>query len=125
MLQIKLQIDGGIKISNAVASTDGTIQFNTVRNDFEGYVGGEWVSLTNPTLDTNKLVVTDSNGKVSVSTGIRHFGPSFGAPDRLSNIDLSGVTHYGQGEGTIASKFSSGNVLINTTLNDAALCVGK
>ena len=119
----KLQIDGGIKISSAVASSAGTIQWTGT--DFEGHDGTEWISLTNPTLDTNKLVVTDSNGKVSVSTGIRHLGPSFGAPDRLSNIDLSGVTHYGQGAGTIASKFSSGNVLINTGQNDAALCIGS
>ena len=45
----KLEVNGKLKIGNdATTPTAGTIRFNTTTNDFEGYDGTQWKSLTKP-----------------------------------------------------------------------------
>lgn len=42
----KLDVNGGIKIGATTNTTKGTIRWNETKNDFEGYNGTAWVSLT-------------------------------------------------------------------------------
>lgn len=42
----KLDVNGGIKIGASSNANPGTIRWNAVKNDFEGYNGTAWVSLT-------------------------------------------------------------------------------
>lgn len=42
----KLDVAGGIKLGNTSNTAAGTIRWNEVRSDFEGYNGKVWVSLT-------------------------------------------------------------------------------
>jgi FG-GAP repeat protein len=42
----KLDVNGGIHIGNTAVANAGTIRWNTVKSDFEGYNGNTWVSLT-------------------------------------------------------------------------------
>jgi hypothetical protein len=42
----KLDVNGGIKIGNTNNTAKGTIRWNESKNDFEGYNGTAWVSLT-------------------------------------------------------------------------------
>lgn len=43
----KLEVNGGIKIGTTTNNVPGTIRWNETKNDFEGYNGSSWVSLTN------------------------------------------------------------------------------
>ncbi|MBC7850569.1 MAG: hypothetical protein H7Y31_12585, partial [Chitinophagaceae bacterium] len=42
----KLEVNGAIKIGTTAAATAGTIRWNNGKNDFEGFNGKSWVSLT-------------------------------------------------------------------------------
>lgn len=42
----KLEVNGAIRIGNTGNSTTGAIRWNNTKNDFEGYNGTAWVSLT-------------------------------------------------------------------------------
>lgn len=42
----KLEVNGGIKIGASSNTNPGTIRWNAVKNDFEGFNGTAWVSLT-------------------------------------------------------------------------------
>ncbi len=42
----KLEVNGAIRIGNTNSSTTGAIRWNSSKNDFEGYNGTAWVSLT-------------------------------------------------------------------------------
>jgi hypothetical protein len=42
----KLEVNGGIKIGTTTNTAKGTIRWNETKNDFEGYNGAAWVSLT-------------------------------------------------------------------------------
>lgn len=42
----KLEVNGGIKIGNTNNTVGGTVRWNPNKNDFEGYNGTSWVSLT-------------------------------------------------------------------------------
>jgi hypothetical protein len=42
----KLDVNGGIKIGATTSTAKGTIRWNETKNDFEGYNGTAWVSLT-------------------------------------------------------------------------------
>ncbi len=42
----KLEVNGGLKIGNSSQASPGTIRWNNTKNDFEGYNGNGWVSLT-------------------------------------------------------------------------------
>src|SRR5688572_18034858 len=49
--QEKLEVNGKIKLGNDVTTSEaGTIRWNTTTNDFEGYNGSEWLSLTESNL---------------------------------------------------------------------------
>ena len=42
--QERLEVDGAIKVGNALGTTDGTLRWSGT--DFEGRKGGAWVSMT-------------------------------------------------------------------------------
>lgn len=42
----KLEVNGGIKIGNTNNAVAGTVRWNSNKNDFEGYNGTDWISLT-------------------------------------------------------------------------------
>jgi hypothetical protein len=42
----KLDIDGGIRIGGTTAEYEGSIRWNEIKNDFEGFNGTSWISLT-------------------------------------------------------------------------------
>ena len=42
----KLEVDGAVQIGSTATPTEGTIQYNDVTDDFEGYDGSAWQSLT-------------------------------------------------------------------------------
>jgi hypothetical protein len=42
----KLDVAGGVKIGNTTTTTPGTMRWNEIKKDFEGYNGTAWVSLT-------------------------------------------------------------------------------
>ena len=44
--QEKLDVDGAIRMGTTTNTNAGTIRWNPDRNDFEGYNGDRWVSLT-------------------------------------------------------------------------------
>ncbi|MFC2130581.1 hypothetical protein ACFLSQ_04045 [Bacteroidota bacterium] len=44
-----LEVDGGIRVGNTTGTTEGAIRWNGV-DDFEGYNGSQWLSLTTSTL---------------------------------------------------------------------------
>lgn len=48
----KLDINGALRIGNTSSTLPGTIRFNTANNDFEGYDGTRWRSLTSNTNGT-------------------------------------------------------------------------
>ena len=64
----KLEIEGAIQIGNAEDPTPdpGTIRFNPANNDFEGWDGTQWWSLTNkpapPFTDVEESKLTASDG---------------------------------------------------------------
>ena len=62
------EVEGGIKIANTECQTEGSIRFNGM--DFEGYLAGEWQSLTNgtpgPQGDTGATGPTGATGATGV-----------------------------------------------------------
>ncbi|MBL7694451.1 MAG: hypothetical protein JNK91_06355 [Ferruginibacter sp.] len=42
----KLHVNGAVKIGSTNTNDSGTIRWNSVKNDFEGYVGDRWLSFT-------------------------------------------------------------------------------
>ncbi len=42
----KLEVNGAVKIGNTTVNTAGAIRWNNTKNDFEGYNGTAWVSLS-------------------------------------------------------------------------------
>mgnify|MGYP001330741089 FL=1 len=112
---------GSIKISDATVDAAGTIQFSSVRNDFEGYVGGEWVSLTNPTLDTEKLLISDADGKVAASNVSVTIPANPADPYIFNNMHINEATLVGgvtvTGGATITGDIGVGG---NIHANDAS-----
>ena len=80
-------MDGAIKIADAATSTPeaGTIRWNPATNDFEGYTGIEWKSLTRSTAKKwgNTTYTSTENEKVLASDGAA--GDRFG-----SSVSISG-----------------------------------
>ncbi len=69
----KLEVDGAIKIADAATSTpeSGTIRWNPATDDFEGYTGIEWKSLTKSTekIWGNTMYTSTENEKALASDG--------------------------------------------------------
>ncbi len=70
--QEKLEIEGAIQISNSEDPTPdpGTIRFNSVTNDFEGW-NGEWISLTRlqDPIGSDEVIDIDGNRYLTVTVG--------------------------------------------------------
>ena len=66
----KLDVDGAIKISTNIDTSPeaGTIRWNATTNDFEGYTGSAWKSLTNPNSWNNNIELNECN-KLTASDG--------------------------------------------------------
>lgn len=62
--QEKMEVDGAIIINNSedLTPAPGTLRFNTAKNDFEGYDGNGWKSLTKSAAPTGSGTVTDIDG---------------------------------------------------------------
>jgi len=58
-----LNVQGGVTLSNSTKTNAGTIQYNTSSTDIEGYVGGEWKSLTagDHTANENEFIYNDAS----------------------------------------------------------------
>jgi hypothetical protein len=66
----KLQINGAIKIADVSGSpTEGTIRFNPINKDFEGYDGRQWLSLTASPLHLPQQTDTISNQQTDYNFG--------------------------------------------------------
>ena len=63
-IEEKLVVDGAIIIKNSedLTPVPGTMRFNTAMNDFEGYDGNGWKSLTKSASPTGSGTVTDIDG---------------------------------------------------------------
>ena len=80
----KLDVDGAIKISTNIDTSPeaGTIRWNATTNDFEGYTGTAWKSLTNPNSWNNNIELNECN-KLNASDGAA--GDFFG-----NSVSISG-----------------------------------
>ncbi len=69
--QEKLEVEGAITIENseAVDPTPGTIRFNPATNDFEGWNGFFWASLTGHQFETGEIMDIDGNRYKTVIIG--------------------------------------------------------
>ena len=119
----KIEIEGAIVLSNSESSTplEGTIRWNSITQDFEGYNGIKWLSLTQRTSiwgpfsksvqENQKIVLQDDLGvRVGISGDILLVGrPSF---ERVSfyrfqdNTWFNGIERTGS-NGQIGDQFGS------------------
>lgn len=77
----KLDVDGAIKIGNTTSSTPGTIRWNSSINDFEGFNGTRWVSLTSTsTVSTwvNQNVTESYSPIIRLNSGAGYQGTKLG-----------------------------------------------
>jgi len=67
----KLDVDGAIKISTNIDTSPeaGTIRWNATTNDFEGYTGTAWKSLTSEILWGNISYNSTESNKITASDG--------------------------------------------------------
>lgn len=121
--QQKLEVNGAIKISSndAVNPTKGTMRWNEFKNDFEGFNGNGWVSLTGSKntwgSQLNYAYETWANNNMLYNDG-KELGASMaaygnrivsGAPGDRSNVnipDLGSLRGFTYAEGKVVSNLS-------------------
>nr|WP_321237170.1 hypothetical protein [uncultured Psychroserpens sp.] len=66
--QARLDVNGKIKISDDNTNpTEGSMRYNSVTKNFEGYNGNEWLILNNPTTPTITTVTAPDNSSTNFS----------------------------------------------------------
>jgi uncharacterized protein (TIGR02145 family) len=73
--QEKLEVEGAITLKNseAIDPTPGTIRFNPATNDFEGWNGFFWASLTGHQFETGEVTDIDGNRYQTVIIGTQEW----------------------------------------------------
>ncbi len=93
VIEEKLVVDGGIVLSDAIDDTpkEGTIRWNKDKEDFEGWNGDEWLSLTKSKNKWGGISASNEDGKFENDVTWENLGSSIdvsndyavvGAPDR-------------------------------------------
>lgn len=104
----KLEVNGGIKIGTTANTTPGTIRWNSIKNDFEGYNGSVWLSLTgNKGSWGSKESLSYQNDvtTIKLNSGANGFGTHFGTSMAASeDYLLAGApTNYNTNDGFVAA----------------------
>ncbi len=101
--QTKLEVEGGLKVSNSTTNQEGVIRWNPITQDFEGYNGENWVSFTKTSTtwgvtetpqyqatENQKLIASDGSMSDNFGISVALYGDVavIGAPyDALSGTD--------------------------------------
>ncbi len=112
----KLHVDGAIRIGNTVTANAGAIRYTG--SDFQGYHGGQWVSLMTP---TGLLSETLLSGRIfvgnasNVATGVPMSGDATIANTGALTIASGSVTSAKIADGTIVDADVAGAAAIART----------
>lgn len=120
VIEEKLVVDGGIVISDALDLTpaEGTIRWNSDNQDFEGWNGSEWLSLTRPVLEWGRSPSAYEDSKFSNGSSFEYLGSAIsidgdyavvGSPDG-GNLSLD------KGSAVVFKKDSNDNWQYDTRL---------
>jgi hypothetical protein len=97
----KLEVSGAIRLSNTTGSNAGTIRFNTANNDFEGFDGTYWHSLTLPRYYAS--VLTTNFTATATATSAPVGGAILTSPTFIPVSDRVLVTFSASGQVSAAS----------------------
>ena len=98
----KLEINGAISISNNDAEPDaGTIRWNELTQDFEGFTGSEWKSLTRENQWSCNKTAIDCQQLLNSDSGANHFfGFSLSIDGDHADIGAYGTSSAGPNTGS-------------------------
>ena len=108
----KFEVAGGLKVSNAVGTNDGTIQYNSSSKDFLGRKNGKWVSFTQNNqiiLNNSRINIagagSDSNIDFSINdqtiVNINQNGLGIGTTSVNEKLEINGGLKLGSSSGTV------------------------
>jgi hypothetical protein len=112
----KLDVNGAIKIGNTTNTAPGTIRWNEVNKDFEGYNGIKWISLTLAKNAWGNITSTESYWpQIKLNPGSANHGRYLGVSlAATGNYILAGASRDNQPDGIIGE---SGSVRILKKIN--------
>ncbi len=122
--QETLDVRGAIKIQNTASENSGTIRFDEIAKDFEGYTGDEWKSLTkgDGTGAGGDCSLVDSG--ISFSTGVATASCSSGSIS-YSSVEWQGKDGYFPSLGIRSTQTSASiNCLGNACKLHLICCAG-
>jgi hypothetical protein len=127
--QEKVEINGGLKLGNTSTTNGGTIRYTGT--DFQGYVGGQWRSLTGGVISTQWI--QNGNNLTNANTGNVGIGANPAADSKLdvtsaiakginvSNTNATGIAINATGATGLAATSTAGLAGSFTTATGTAI----
>ncbi|WP_298761063.1 hypothetical protein [uncultured Psychroserpens sp.] len=123
----KLDVNGKIKIADDnTAPTEGTMRYNSVTKNFEGYDGTKWVILNNnPSFNVTTITAPDNDTPnytdfTFISGSRISFSIDFSAPMNISSAVIGSSILIGDdGTGTGTMNWSNGDTRLTITTDQS------